>query len=62
MTIKDKTLPGGHVVMVKQYDICEKCGEEKTDIMFYGEVCINCKEQKQQEPMTNNNLLSDLKR
>jgi hypothetical protein len=33
---------GGHIIIREACDVCEKCGEEKTNIMLFGEVCVHC--------------------
>jgi hypothetical protein len=39
----------GHIVLKNVGEKCEKCGEEKTNIMYYGEVCINCDSPKTED-------------
>jgi len=32
----------GHIVMVEVGEKCDTCGKEKVNIVFYGEVCVDC--------------------
>lgn len=42
-TVKVKeTNIGGHVISRPACDDCPMCGEEMTNIMYFGEVCIKC--------------------
>ena len=33
---------GGHILSRVGCNLCEVCGEEKTNIMIFGEVCVHC--------------------
>jgi len=32
----------GLIIFVRVNSICEKCNQEKENILYYGEVCVNC--------------------
>lgn len=50
MHIEERVLPGGHVIFRPVGETCDICGEEKVNIMCYGEVCINhCDEKDAKE-------------
>jgi hypothetical protein len=44
----------GHIHFRVAGDLCDKCGEEKINIMMFGEVCVNC-----DKPKNLNELISD---
>ena len=41
LKIKETNI-GGHIISRPACDDCPTCGEEMTNIMYFGEVCIKC--------------------
>ena len=41
LKIKETNI-GGHIILRPACDDCPTCGEEMTDIIYFGEVCVLC--------------------